>query len=231
MPNPNKPAIEPASTGESMRQFCDWLRTYSKLTPKNVYEIGANLAQDAAFIKDYFSIDDQNVWVFEPHPELISIIREDYNFQAYDYAIGEEDGRIILNAIRLDKNSNSGISSVRESRYFQQEEFIQVDVKACRMDTFLEQHGNPMVDFLKLDVEGNNYEVLRGFGEKIVNIECMHIEAEHVEGWRGQKLWDDIRRILEPHFSLVYFQRHFTQSDSFWIKEKYIQDEPMARRN
>lgn len=217
-----KPELTPASDGRSMQPFVDWIKTYSTLVPKNVFEIGANMAQDAAWLKDGLGLKDDDIWVFEPHPQLFSYIKKNYKFHAYDYAVLDKNGHINLNAIDLYKNSNSGISSVRTHNDVPQDDFIIKKVKSMRMDSFMKQHNVSSIDFMKLDVEGCNYEVLEGFGDRISDLNSLHVEAEHHEHWQGEKLWSDLRVLLENHMEMVYFERHFTQSDSFWIKKEFI---------
>jgi FkbM family methyltransferase len=214
----------PASIGESMEPFIKWLGDYSTLKPSNVFEIGANLAQDAEFLRKGFGLSPKDVWVFEPHPDLFKIIQKSYKFKSYDYAVLDKDAEIVINAIDPKKNSNSGISSVRKHNDVPSNHFRPVKVKAIRMDTFIKKYQVESIDFLKLDVEGCNFEVLEGFGKELDIIKSMHIEAEHHEHWAGERLWEDIRTKLEPHFEMVFFERHFTQSDSFWIKKELIKN-------
>lgn len=220
------PELIPASEGGSMNPFINWLNTYSTLRPKNIFEIGANMAQDAEALRQGFGLLDKDVWVFEPHPQLFEYIKKNYRFNAYANAVLDKDSAIKINAINLLKNSNSGISSVRTHKDVPENHFIKVDVPGIRMDTFIKHHSIKALDFVKLDVEGCNYEVLRGFGDKIKLVNAIHVEAEHIVHWEGERLWEDIRKLLEPHLEMVYFERHFTQSDSFWVKREFIKDKP-----
>lgn len=60
----------PASSGQEMYQFVDWIKRYSKLKVNNIFEIGANFAQDAECLADGFGILAKNVYVFEAHPDI-----------------------------------------------------------------------------------------------------------------------------------------------------------------
>ena len=219
-------ALVPASDGISMRQFIEWIKNYSTLVPKNVFDIGANMGQDAEALRDGFGLDPGAVWTFEPHPLLDRFIKSRYQFHQYDYAVSNISGAVDINVIDPRKNTNSGISSVRKHLGVPEDNFIKVTVPCIRMDNFMNDHGIEAIDFLKLDVEGLNYEVLEGFGDKIKSVNAIHIESEHEESWEGEMLWSDFKELLEPHFELVFFQRYFTQSDSFWVKKEYLRGEP-----
>lgn len=101
-----------------------------------------------------------------------------------------------------------------------------MEVAAIRMDKFMEEHHIDHIDFLKLDVEGCNWEVLDSFGQKLSQVKSIHTEAEHVltKGWKEGKSYDDIRDLLENHgFELFHFERiRGFQSDSFWINKRYL---------
>lgn len=224
--NLDKGALVPASEGASMIPFIDWVKNYSTLVPHNVFEIGANMGQDAEALREGFGLSPADIWTFEPHPMLDEFIKTNYSFHQYNYAVSNSTGKIEINVIDPSKNTNSGISSVRKHLGVPESNFIKIEVDAIRMDDFMIENSISSIDFLKLDVEGFNAEVLQGFGSEITKVQALHIESEHEESWEGEALWDDMQRVLEPHFELVYFQRYFTQSDSFWMQKKYLRQEP-----
>lgn len=47
--------LKPASTGEDMRMAADMIKKLTTLRPQNVFEIGANLAQDAEVLMQEFA--------------------------------------------------------------------------------------------------------------------------------------------------------------------------------
>jgi hypothetical protein len=92
------------------------------------------------------------------------------------------------------------------------------------MDNFMLTHKINKICFLKLDVEGSNYEVLEGFGIKITDINAVH-EAEHINNmYRGNiYLFDAISNLLSTNgFELISFQRYSSQPDSFWVRKEFI---------
>jgi FkbM family methyltransferase len=208
---------KPIGYGEGMCQFVDWLNKYTTIEVKNIFEIGANFAQDADYLAYRFKINPQNVYVFEAHPELYKAIVKLHKFNAYNYAVFNEEKDIAFNIVPIN-SGNTGLSSVFELDNKIVSE--KVSVKAIRMDNFMNKSNIGMIDFLKLDVEGATYEVLEGFGERIRDIRAMHIEADHIKGTIAlDKCFEDISKLLvQNDFEMVYFERYINQSDSFWIK-------------
>jgi len=211
-----------ASNPESMLPFVDWINNWSKIKPKIIFEIGANYGQDAAGLQKYFNCEPQNIYLFEANPDICREIP--YAFNKYDYAVFNEEKEMTFNAIDVNQAKNTGVSTLLDTK-MPLEKTKQIKVRAIRMDKFMQEHNIPEVDFLKLDVEGCNWEVLDGFGERLKDVKAIHIEAEHEEEYANQKLFNEIKQKLETcDFVMVYFSRSITQSDSFWVQKCYIKN-------
>jgi hypothetical protein len=95
------------------------------------------------------------------------------------------------------------------------------------MDNFMKENGIEKIDFLKLDVEGCSYEVLEGFGNRLADVNCIQVEAEHGRAnfptnW---VLYEKVEEILKANnFELVEFHRGngMKQSDSFWVQKSCV---------
>ena len=213
---------KPASNGREMQQFIDWIKGWSTLEVNNIFEIGANFAQDAEYLALGFNIEPQNVYVFEANPQIHEIITKIHNFNAYNYAVFNENKEITFNILPISEN-NTGLSSILN---LNNKETTPVTVQAIRMDDFMNKNNIEKIDFLKLDAEGCNWEVLDGFGDRLKDINCIHVEAEHTHDYDYKEknhLWGDISELLLKNgFALIYFQRFVYQSDSFWIQKKYL---------
>ena len=212
---------KPFGYGESMSPFVNWVNNYTTIKVKNIFEIGANFAQDADYLAYRFKIKPLDVYVFEAHPELYKAIVKLHNFNMYNNAVFNEEKEITFNVVPINSR-NTGISSI-----FDLDSKIvceKVSVKSIRMDNFMNKNNIEKIDFLKLDVEGATYEVLDGFGERIKDIQAMHIEAEHGKvSFKAKKYFDDIAELLNKNeFEIVYLNRVANQSDSFWIKKGLI---------
>lgn len=171
--------IFPASSGEAMHEFAQYIKDFTTIKPLNIFEIGANLAQDAEFLRKEFNLKPKKIWVFEPHPQCFEIIKKKYKFNSYDFAVSNKNGEAKFNAINLLVNSNSGISSLLNDTLRNKDNYLKINVKTSRMDTFIEMNKIKNIDFLKLDAEGFNFEILKGFGQYLKKVKCIHTEAEH----------------------------------------------------
>lgn len=213
-----------ASNGESMALFCDVFNSLANFIPKNVFEIGANFGQDSEYLRKRFALKPSDIYIFEPHPQIISEAKRLYNFNSYSFAISDKNDKIEFFAIDLKKNSNSGISSLRSHNFNDKDEYMKIEVDCKRMDTFIVENKIKEIDFLKIDVEGANFEVLSGFGNELCKVKAIQIEGENFPVWEGQYLFDDISKLLlNNNFELVYFElKDSCQSDSLWIRKDMI---------
>ena len=215
------------SDGTSMQFYVDLVERFCTFQPRNIFEIGANYGQDAEFLRKSFAIDQKNVYVFEPHPQIFSEIKKLYPFNCFDLAASNVKGKTLFHAIDIANNEykNSGISSLRDGLTTNKQNFIDVEVALIRMDDFLQQEEIKSIDFLKLDVEGMNYEVLEGFGDRLSCVKAIQTEGEYLQYWEGQKLYGDMEQLLlQNGFRLVSFVLSCdgVQSDSFWVQEQYL---------
>jgi FkbM family methyltransferase len=213
----------------SMLTFSEYIKRCTNIVPKNIFEIGANYAQDAEGLRYYFNLKDSDVWVFEAHPQICDEIKKMYKFNCFNKAVFNKKESMIFNAVDIKKAKHKyeiGMSSLLENSSID-DRTIRINVEAIRMDDFMKENNIAFIDFLKIDVEGANYEVLEGFGERIRDIKSLHIEAEHKPIWNNQKLYSDISDLLSKNnFEQVYYCKSYSQSDSFWVKKEYLKEKP-----
>lgn len=82
-------------------------------------------------------------------------------------------------------------------------------------------------DMMKIDVEGATHEVLEGLGDLLQDVKIMHIETEDYPFFKGQKLHDEVAKLLDENgFAMIRQSRvRITQGhqfDSVWVNEKYL---------
>jgi FkbM family methyltransferase len=216
------------TNGSSMETYVKLVKQFCNYVPQNVIEIGANFGQDGEYLRKSFNLKNTDVFVFEPHPQIFSELEKMYGFNSYKVAVSNvSDKKITFHAIDIENNeyNNSGISSLKNGLKTDKKNFIDVEVESIRMDDFVNKNGIGSIDFLKIDVEGMNYEVLEGFGKELSRVKAIQTESEYEHYWEGQKLFKDMETLLvENNFKLVYFllSADGIQSDSFWIQEKYL---------
>ncbi|MES2266949.1 MAG: FkbM family methyltransferase [Bacteroidota bacterium] len=88
----------------------------------------------------------------------------------------------------------------------------QVSTDLLRFDEVYAEKNLPAPDFIKIDVQGFEYEVLKGFGSLLDKILCIELETHLLELYKGQKLFNDIHTLLYSH---GFYLRHLEQTGNF----------------
>jgi len=201
------------------------IEEFTGTIPTSFFEVGANFAQDAAYLAKKWQLSSGNVVVFEPHPLIVEKVRNRYDFLVVPKAVSNVNGRLQFNAVKLENTSNSGISSLLPHIVNDEADNDLIEVEVIRLDDFAAANSWAKIDFLKIDVEGLTYEVLEGLGNFLENVGCIQIETEYIAVWKDQRTQSEVYKLLEEnHFQLIdhFTQMDGVQSDSLWIREDLV---------
>lgn len=144
----------------------NWEPEISKLIKKFMpakgvfLDIGANIGYHSLFAASFLK-EEGMVYAFEPIPRLAkqleSSVEANYfhNLKVENSALSDKEGSAILSLI----DENIGASSLKEA---QDQNLVteKITVGLKTLNSFLNQL--PRVDLIKIDVEGNEFETLRG---------------------------------------------------------------------
>lgn len=138
-----------------------------------VFDVGANRGQSIAFFKKMFPL--VTVLAFEPSPRVFLKLQKKWenkkNISLFELALGAAKGETVFFEHLLDETSTMSppnpnstwqkrknrILLVRDSNSFE-ETLVQVTT----LDIFCAENGIRQIDLLKIDVEGFEYNVLKG---------------------------------------------------------------------
>lgn len=133
-------------------------------------------------------------------------------YSIFPYYVAKENGPIEFNLYR-----NLGESSrLRPNKYFQKtfnpdllvERVVQLE--GATLDTIIENERLLFPEFIKLDTQGTELEVLQGSPKAVSNALMAEIEVEFTEMYENQPLFHDIARYMhEKGFELLYLNRVF----------------------
>ena len=134
-----------------------------------VLDVGANNGDYSTLILR--TIPSSKVYAFEPNPLLFKHLQTSLsltNFHPINAAVGSEDGEAIL--YDYDGSNGTGHASlfpgVIEDIHGNPSPFGHA-VKQLKLDSFLESISIGWVDLMKIDVEGNELNVLNGCRERL----------------------------------------------------------------
>ncbi|MDT7041796.1 FkbM family methyltransferase [Candidatus Nitronereus thalassa] len=170
-------------------------------TDGTFFDVGAN-----AGLMGLLAAYDRNAKVFfvEPHPRLAQTVQNNYDLNSFkhpahvlQWAASDREGEATLH---VHDSRNDGAHTLIEFSESVGSHIVQTK----RLDWFLEKAGITLVDLMKIDAEGHDYEVLVGLGEFLrpSTLPLIYVEMEHFEGF-SQPIWNLLlERGYEP-FSAV----------------------------
>ncbi|PCI98572.1 MAG: methyltransferase FkbM [Flavobacteriales bacterium] len=144
-----------------------------------VFDVGANVGNYSK--KLLTSQKDITVYAFEPHPKTyvnLTANIEASNFKSFNVGVGKEKGEFELFDY-LDQDGSSHASLYKEViEDIHKRESVKHLVSIISLDEFVLEHNVGVIDLLKIDTEGNELNVLKGFSKHIENknVKAIHFE-------------------------------------------------------
>ena len=140
-----------------------------------ILDCGANIGMAVLYFKWLYP--DAEVWAFEPEPRAFLALQQNVarnhlaDVRVHDIALWDADGELNLFVPGIDAGSfAASVSPARRGG-------TALNVRCARLSSFIERE----VDFLKLDVEGAELQVITDLAEsgKLALIHQMVIEYHH----------------------------------------------------
>jgi len=202
------------------------------LSPLTVLDIGANRGMFSRCA--HYLFPEAAIYAFEPlrdcYQELNSLKRVLKNFEAYNFAIGAQDGRTIMRRSSYDYSSSlleMGQLHKEAFPYSAGERLEEVEVRT--LDRIL--NGKPLETpvLMKIDVQGYEKFVLLGAPRTVARTDCIVCEMSFKPLYKGQGLFHEVyHELISSGFRFsgqVGERRHprsleVLQIDALFMREK-----------
>lgn len=189
-------------------------------------DVGANYGQELEF----FLVQGYTVYAFEPIPKLCEHLKE--NFKKYEgYRPVPLAVDIENRWVQFKESNRAACSSIYEftpnianlwqtvaddnqGKIEQRTDFVTVDrypVMTIRLDTFMTAYNIDKVDYLWIDAQGNDFNVLRSCGNRIKDIVAGQCEAAlnlDLYSNTDNKTEDIVNWLLQQGFSNCEIKPH-----------------------
>jgi FkbM family methyltransferase len=173
---------------------------------KIIFEVGAN---NGVHVVEYLKDPDNIVYAVEPTPHHVQEMWERYKHEPRFHLIpGVIDIKNGFNKFMI--SPSSGCNSIHEfsddilEQWPGHNELVHIDhysnVMSFRLDTLMEMWNLDRIDYLEIDTQGNDFNVLKSLGERIHDVKEGHCEAYHnVTLYKSDNDLDNIRNYLESY--------------------------------
>lgn len=186
-----------AVNGERLIQREILLAARARGRPARVFDVGANVGEWSASCGEIATQVGVEVRIhaFEPEPSARQQLRRRCSavpeLSIEPLAVGDEDTSLELQVVAPGAGTNS-LVAMPGQRISET-----VEVECVRLDTYCADRGIEAIDLVKIDTEGNDYNVLVGLGDALGEgrVGCVQFEYN--------ARWVLFRRYLKDVFDLV----------------------------
>ncbi len=171
------------------------LKKIKSLNPSVVFDGGANVGKYSLLINKF--LPNCKVYAFEPVEDTFEIMKK--NVSEYDNITPVNYGLFSSKCTKeinlFSSNTHSSLYDIKGISY---EAENKVEIKLITGDSYIQDNNIPAVDFLKIDVEGAEYEVIKGFEQSLQKgiIKAIQFEYGYIN-ITTKKLLVDFYTLLE----------------------------------
>ena len=188
------------------------------------FDVGAHEGESIERFAKNFTI--KKIYSFEPSPinflklknkvNLFSKNFKDLEIYIENVGLGKEKKRIYLK--QLNESSSSTINQIKKnSKYFKKKRFFlnklhtknfykNIDIQIIRLDEYLNNNSIEYINFMKIDTEGYELDVLKGLGTKIHNVQYIMFEHHYHDMLIKTYKFSDINELLVKNNFIKIFK-------------------------
>lgn len=161
------------------------------------------------------------MYAIEPVAEYADAISKTYRFITLPVAASNQAGYSILK-FQWNPSKNLGNESLHSHPT---NDVREEQVATERLDVILNRLMISELDFLKIDVEGHTFHVLKGLVSEITNVRVIQLETDNFPIWNNSVSQEKVFKLLTDNgFILIDFEiiRDGIQGDSLWVGKNYL---------
>ncbi|SFO48036.1 methyltransferase, FkbM family [Algoriphagus ornithinivorans] len=174
-----------------------------------IFDVGAYQGGISSKLLNYSC--NAKVFAFEPFSPSFQILKkklgENSRFKCFQIALSDKEGKLDFysnnfdetNSLLPSENLEDEISKLTKTKGL-------VKVETQTIDKFCKIQNLDKIDFLKIDVQGNTYQVLQGAKGLLENkkIKIIFAEVEFLPIYKGQILFSEIEIFLRSYGFHLY---------------------------
>lgn len=186
-------------------------------------DIGAH--DGIAFSNTYF-FEKELGWTglcFEPLPHVFERLKNNRTCACINACVGKAEGRAPFICVTGYSEMLSGLLATYDPRHFERlqrevglygSSYKIIDIPVHLLENMLKQHGITHIDYLSLDTEGGEFEILQTIDFSLFDISAITVENNYAD--------KRIKELLEKQgFTLVTLLKEY---EEVYIKTSLIQE-------
>ena len=188
-----------------------------------MFDVGAHRGETIEVFLKNFKI--KNIISFEPSPINYSFLKskksifqkkyEATNIIIENLALGNENAKKNIN--QFEESSSTSLKEINtDANYYKKKIKVlnlsqknnlvsSFQINVLKTNEYLKKNNINEINFLKIDTEGYEYEVLKGLKDKIVNVEFIYFEHHYDDMVEKNYKFSDIHDLLTKNgFSRIF---------------------------
>jgi FkbM family methyltransferase len=188
-----------------------------------VLDIGAHIGMFAV-IASQITGKGGKVYAFEPAPGTFDLLKKTIAINAADnvitplpQAVGAAVGKTTFFVSDSEADNGNSMVSYKEDR-----KLNGIDIDITTVDTVVKEKNLAKVNFIKIDVEGVEYDTLRGATETLKNLRPLCIVSIHPEpiAAKGDKLEDIYDLMKDLNYKITLDGKEMSRDEFLANKEQ-----------
>jgi len=198
------------------------LTLIAETKPEVIFDVGSNVGQWSEFMREISP--SSAIHAFEIVPSTFKRLRrrtrEFDNYVINNVGLSNETGKI---TISLGKHSTSSTAFKIEARKFHDNYYTdEVECDTITGKDYMASNDIAAIDFLKIDTEGMDLRVIKGFGDKLKNVRVIQFEYGIFNISSHDLLADFFNHLTKRGFKIgKIFPRHVDFFKYDWPKENF----------
>ncbi len=154
------------------------IKKISKINPKTIFDVGANIGSYSLIANEH--LKNATIYSFEPVPSTFELLKKNTEHISENTIIPVNKGLYKENKKQFiniyPAHTHSSLFDIKGGKHAVKE---QVEIELISGNSFIQENNIEYIDFLKLDAEGAEMDVLHGFEDALKNKKVRLIQFEY----------------------------------------------------
>lgn len=176
-----------------------------------VIHIGAHYGEEISY---YLHHNINNIILFEPLRENFNVLKNNIkntNIIAHNVALGSQE---MTTTMILSSNNSQSSSILKPKEHLKQHPDVKFSGKEEVQVKTLDSYNLKNFNFINMDVQGYELEVLKGACETLKSIDYVYCEVNRAEVYENNAMVNEIDEFLSGY--------NFNRVETFWPTTKHL---------